>query len=308
MMYQRQHRGSLQRRISLFMVANLCLYAGLTTGNSIVVLNKPSGLFQSPGYPDLDDDMHLIWKVIAPLHHKIILTFLDFDLVEMAFCIDEIEIYEGNNLKGTYRGTQLHQKSITSTSNTISIVLMSCPTSLWNDRKGIRVSFSTGSLYAIIGAVLALLFVLMIIAVLFIRKRREARFLTSDSATHAETSGKNQENGYFTTVASERTTVKSLGHDYEEANETQKDMSGVYYSRGIVSKSWGSSRPQNKHLKFDAGSKLGVGLYENNISNTRNKTVDDQDYSHEICRSQQASLTVAYVNNLKRSIEMSGGC
>ncbi|KAJ8032045.1 hypothetical protein HOLleu_25456 [Holothuria leucospilota] len=181
--------------------------------------------------------------------------------------------------------------------STVSIVFAFKPAVISSiEYTSLGTSNGQGSLYAIIGAVLALLFVLMIIAVLLILKRREARSPASDSTIHAGNSEKNQENGYFTTVATERTTVKSLGHDYEEVNETQKDTSGVYYSRGIVSTNWDPSRTQNKHSKFDTGTKLGEGLYENNISNTRNKTVDDQDYNHAIYRIQQASLKVAYVN------------
>ncbi|KAJ8032044.1 hypothetical protein HOLleu_25454 [Holothuria leucospilota] len=178
--------------------------------------------------------------------------------------------------------------------STLSNVFASTPAVISSiEYTSLGTSTGQGSLYAIIGAVLALVFVL--IAVLLILKRRDAR-PTSDSTTYAGNSEKNQENGYFTTVATERTIVKSLSHEYEEVNETQKDMSGVYYSRGIVSKNWGSSRPQNKHLKFDTGTKLGEGLYENNATNAHNKTVDDQDYSHAIYRIQQASLKVAYVN------------
>ncbi|KAJ8032042.1 hypothetical protein HOLleu_25452 [Holothuria leucospilota] len=39
MTYQCQHRGCLQRRMSLFMVANFCLHAALTTGRSYVTSN-----------------------------------------------------------------------------------------------------------------------------------------------------------------------------------------------------------------------------------------------------------------------------
>lgn len=61
-------------------------------GNSLVVLEEPSGEFQSPGYPDLDDNMHCTWKVIAPPNHKITLKFLEFDLVERRICTDEVEV------------------------------------------------------------------------------------------------------------------------------------------------------------------------------------------------------------------------
>ncbi|KAJ8032050.1 Tumor necrosis factor-inducible protein6 protein [Holothuria leucospilota] len=112
-------------------------------GNSLVVLEEPSGVFQSPGYPDLDDDMHCTWKVIAPPNHKITIKFLDFDLVERPICTDKVEIHGGSVGVGPYIRNQLRSQIITSTGNTISVVLISCSTSLLSDRRGIRVSYST---------------------------------------------------------------------------------------------------------------------------------------------------------------------
>lgn len=62
------------------------------TGDSVVLLNEKSGVFQSPGYPDLDDDMFCTWNIVAPVNHKITLEFLDFDLEDQPICTDEMEV------------------------------------------------------------------------------------------------------------------------------------------------------------------------------------------------------------------------
>ncbi|KAJ8032053.1 Tumor necrosis factor-inducible protein6 protein [Holothuria leucospilota] len=133
----------IEKYIEGAQISITCRLLDISTGNSVVMLNEPSGEFRSPGYPDLDDDMHCTWKITVPPHHKITLTFLDFELEEVFICKDEVEIYEGDVKKGTYRGEELHQQIITSTSNTISVVLISCSTSLLYDRRGLRVSYST---------------------------------------------------------------------------------------------------------------------------------------------------------------------
>ncbi|KAJ8032055.1 hypothetical protein HOLleu_25467 [Holothuria leucospilota] len=153
MTYQCQNRGFLARGMSLLILANVCFYAGLTTGNSVISLYGTSGQFQSPGYPNRIDGTQNTWMITAPLHFRLTITFLDFELAETPLCTDELEvdklnfhkeyqIHESNGKLGTYTGTQLHQQSITSRSNAVSIVLTACSSSYFYNRKGIRVSFS----------------------------------------------------------------------------------------------------------------------------------------------------------------------
>ncbi|KAJ8032052.1 Cubilin [Holothuria leucospilota] len=138
-----QNRICLANRITVFTIVILSFQHGSAKGDSTMWLRKPFGEFKSKGYPDLDDDMYCTWKIFAPQDHRITIHFNDFQLLKIWICKDKVEIYDGDVKLGTYRGTELRFKSITSTSNTMRVILDTCSTSLWWDRKGIHVSYST---------------------------------------------------------------------------------------------------------------------------------------------------------------------
>lgn len=75
--------------------------------------------------------------------YSLIITIAHFSS-KHSFTLFLLQIHDGNVKIGTFRGTELHGKNITSRSNVISVVLTSCSSSLLFDRRGMRVSYSTG--------------------------------------------------------------------------------------------------------------------------------------------------------------------
>lgn len=57
-----------------------------------MLLTAPSGTFQSPRYPDADDNWTCTWKISMPLNTKIEIIFDDFDLLDIFPCTDMLEV------------------------------------------------------------------------------------------------------------------------------------------------------------------------------------------------------------------------
>ncbi|KAJ8032243.1 Cubilin [Holothuria leucospilota] len=63
--------------------------------NDVRYLSGPSGEFTSPEYPDTPS-VYIAWNITVDEDHRILLQFLDFELVERNRCnLDILELYDG---------------------------------------------------------------------------------------------------------------------------------------------------------------------------------------------------------------------
>ncbi|KAJ8032244.1 Tolloid-like protein 2 [Holothuria leucospilota] len=74
------------------------------TPDEIIYLRDPSGEFTSPEYPDTPS-VYVAWNITVDKDHRILLQFLDFELVERNPCsLDDFQLYDSAFAFGSLRG------------------------------------------------------------------------------------------------------------------------------------------------------------------------------------------------------------